>query len=104
MIQNANDIYKLIMSPVYVMNYKHVFDQMQDYTSYNFRNSVAPFECIQITIYDKHMEIYKSKNMNSEYYENIRTTNKRGQKTMQYFKELLSAKLWAAMTQNVNSL
>lgn len=104
MIKNSYDIYKLIKSPVYTMPYQPVDGQICDHTSYNLYNSILPTERLQINIYDKYMEIYKSKNMNSEYYEHISTTNQRGQKTLKRFKDLLFAKNLAAMVQFVNSL
>ena len=104
MTQNTKDIYTLIMSPVYVMKYKPVDGQICDHISYNLFNSITPDERIQIKIYDKYMEIYKTKSMNSEYYEQVRTTNQRGKKTMQRFKKLLFTKSMVAMVQHINSL
>ncbi len=86
MIQNTNDIYKLIKSPSYTVapdsSYKF-------YTAYNKQ---FPNDCVHIHFFDTYMEIYKYKNMNSEYYENIVTTNKRGNEIAKQFKKTLMAK------------
>lgn len=104
MIQNTNDIYKLIKSPAYSAVYKPVEPTISNHTTYDLFNVVMPSDRICIDIYDTYMEIYKSKNMNTEYYEHISTTNQRGRKTLERFKELLLNKNLAAMVQYVNSL
>ena len=104
MIQNTNDIYKLIKSPMYLAEYRAPTAEKNLYLSYNLFHKISPYERIHIAIYDKYMEIYKYSHMNSEYYEYVRTTNKRGQKTLQRFKDILFAKNIAAMVNYVNSL
>ena len=102
MIKNSYDIYKMICSPNYVMNYQPADGRIHDHISYDLFNSALPIEHIHIDIYDKHMEIYKTKNMNYEYYENIRTTNKRGKAILNRFHELLLVKQAVAMVDDIN--
>ena len=102
MIKNSYDIYKIIKSPNYVMDYKPADGRIHKPISYDLFNSMLPIERIHIDIYDKHMEIYKTKNMNYEYYENIRTTNKRGQAILNRFHELLLIKQAIALVDNIN--
>ncbi len=104
MIQNTNDVYKLIKSRAYSAVYKPVEPIISNHTTHNLFNVVMPADRIRIDIYDTYMEIYKSKNMNTEYYEHIITTNQRGQKTLKRFKDLLFNKNLVAMVQYVNSL
>ena len=82
----------MIKSPLYVARY----DKWDDFgpISYHIFNTIAPHERISVFyVDDKHMEIYKFNNMNSEYYARISRTDKRGKK----FSEILSAKRTAAM-------
>ena len=72
-----------------------------DHITHELFNITLPGDRIRIDIYDTYMEIYKSKNMNSQYYEHIRTTNKRGKKMLDRFNKWLIAKELVAMTQFV---
>ena len=101
MIQNTNDIYKLISSPLYVAQYTPTDGQKQSSWSYNLFNKNAPHERINIEIHSTHMEIRKYSHMNYEYYENVRTTNQRGQQILQRFKDILFVKQLAAMVMDV---
>lgn len=78
MVQDTNDIYKLIKSPLYVAQYNS-WDGTQ--VSYILYNTIAPQERITVHyVDDKYMDIYKFNNMNSEYYERISRENKQGKK------------------------
>ena len=93
MIQDINDIYQLIKSPAYAVKY----DPCETMQKYDMFNTQQPLDHIHIEIFNTFMEIYKYKNMNSEYYEKIPTTNKHGQKIVKQFKELLLSKTLAAI-------
>ena len=82
----TNDIYKLIKSPSYAVT------PNSSYKVYYVYNKQVHSECIHVHFFDTYMEIYKYKNMNSEYYENIVTTNKRGNEIAKQFKKTLMAK------------
>ena len=101
MVQNSNDIYKLIKSKQYNAVYTPADGRVCDYVSYAFFNTNKPTERINVEIHKTHMDIYKFNNMNSEYYETIRTTNKCGQKTLQRFKDQIFVKNIAAMMRDV---
>lgn len=101
MILNSNDIYKLIKSEQYNAVYTPVDGQIRDHTTYNFFNVTTPAERISVEIHKTHMDIYKTNNMNSEYYETIRTTSKRGQETLQRFKDQIFVKNMAAMVRDI---
>ena len=100
MVQTLNDIYKLIKSPAYHAQYVPPTPEIRAHTSYDLFNTTAA-EHIHIEIHNTFMDIYKYKNMNSEFYANVRMTNKRGLKTMERFKELLFMKTLAAMMKSV---
>ena len=104
MNENADTIYKLIKSNTYSAVYVPTTPKIRDHLSYDLFNTVAPSERVSIYIYPTHMEIYKFNGRGTEYYENIRTTNKRGKKTAERFKNLLLRKNIVAMAQHVNSL
>ena len=86
MIQNTDDIYEIIRSPLYAVT------PNSGYKQYYVYNKKAPSDYIRIEIHDTYMEIYKYKNMNSEYYENIATTNDIGRQIAKRFKKILLAK------------
>ena len=88
MIQNLHDIHKLIKSPAYKMPY----DPNHNCKSYDLFNNTVFNERIHVEICDKYIEIYKTNNMSYEYYENIVTTNKRGNEIAKQFKKTLMAK------------
>ena len=104
MIQNKADIYKLIKSNAYNAVHVPVTPEITDHLSYDLFNTIVPSERISIYIYPTYMEIYKFNSRGTEYYENIRTTNKRGKKTSEHFKDLLLRKNIVAMVQHINSL
>ena len=86
MIQNTNDIYEIVRSPSYAVMPNSGYKQYYAY------NKKTPSDYIRFEIHDTYMEIYKYKNMNSEYYENIVITNKRGNEIAKQFKKILLAK------------
>ena len=104
MIQNNADIYKLIKSNTYRAVHVPVTPEICDHWSYELFNTITPSERVSIYIYPTYMEIYKLSSCGTEYYENIRTTNKRGKKTEKRLKDLLLRKNIVAAVQHINSL
>lgn len=86
MIQNINDIYELIKSPLYSVN------PDSTYHCYDVYNTSIPSDWMRVEFRDNHMEIFKYKNRGSEYYENIITTSKDGQEIAKRFKKILFTK------------
>ena len=97
MVRNLNDIYKLIISPEYK---EQCFPWKDGKISYSFRNTIAPQERIRVEFNHGFMEIYKYKNMNSEYYARISCNTKRGRKFNDaLFKKHMNA-LWERIKEN----
>ena len=96
MIQNLNDFYKLIKSPMYHATYN---PYSEDTPGLNFSliNDIAPFDYVRVSILKNNMELYKYKNMNSEFYAHVRTTTKIGKK----IHDLLIAKRMVAMVKDI---
>ena len=86
MIQNTNDIYELIKSPLYAVS------PSSTYHYYDIYNTSIPSDWMRVVFRDNYMEICKYKDRGSEYYENIITTSKDGQEIAKRFKKLLFAK------------
>ena len=68
MIQNTNDIYELIKSPLYAVS------PASTYHHYDIYNTSIPSDWMRVVFRDNYMEICKYKDRGSEYYENIITT------------------------------
>lgn len=90
MVQDTNDIYNLIKSPLYGV--VRGSRNGSDHVSFDIHNKKTPSDWMHIEIHDTYMEISKYGNMGSEYYENISTTTKQGLETVKRFKKILTAK------------
>ena len=97
MVRNLNDIYKLITSPTYT---EQLLPCKDGKISYSLHNTATPKERIHVEFDHGFMEIYKYKNMNSEYYAKISCNTKLGRK----FNDALFAKhmdaLWKRIKEN----
>lgn len=104
MVQNLNDIYRLVKSPAYKMTYNSAHHQDPNRKSYDLFCNTYVSEHIHIDIDDNCMEIYKYRNMNSEFYANVPTTNKRDRHTIKRFDDLLFDKCIDTVIANNNQI
>lgn len=108
MIENIDDIYNLISSQTYqkdhepVMPVKHRKKYPQG--THVFFNRAGSLDYISVKVTGSYIEVYKLANGKSEYYEEIRTTNKTGRQILDRFAKLLSQKNMEAMILHINSL
>ena len=102
MVNNMNDIYKLVKSPAYhatCNQWKQKTDDVSD-LSFNLVNDIAPLDYIHVKICHTDIEISKPKNMNSEFYAHLSTTNKRGKRFYDILMAKHSATMAAAVEEN----
>ena len=99
MVQNMHDICKLITSSVYQIKYNPTANHSKGKkgSSFNLVNQKNSLDYIHIEICKNVMEISKFKNMNSEFYESISTTTKRGKDIY----DLIMSKRFVAMCADI---
>lgn len=108
MIENIDDIYNLISSQAYQKDYEPVMPlkhrKKYPQGTHLFFNHAGNLDYISVKVTGSYIEVYKLANGKSEYYEEIRTTNKTGRQILDRFAKLLSQKNMEAMILHINSL
>lgn len=105
MIENSNDIYKLLKSSAYVAKWEPVMPTIERKNTHALYNQYAPLSNrIVITTDGQTAEISVTNYMNSVYYEHFRLTNKRDAHRFARISNIVFMKNMVAMVQHVNSL